>query len=196
MTPQFVETIKVVDGVAQNLDLHQRRMDATMTHFAPDAERLIINPSNIACGNGVWKARIVYTPETGHMTYESAPYSLRPLHSLRTLTADDIDYKYKSTDRRHLQFLHDACTDADDALIVRHGLVTDTTYANVAIWDGTRWLTPSEPLLRGTRRAALLRDGKIFESEIPASSLTPTTPIMVFNAMIEPGQIIVDHVLF
>lgn len=196
MTPQFIETIRVVDGVVQNLDLHQRRMDSTMAHFAPDAERLIINPSDIICGDGVWKARIVYTPETGHVTYESAPYTLRPLHSLRLLTADDIDYKYKSTDRSGLQLLHDACTDADDALIVRHGLVTDTTYANVAIWDGTRWLTPAEPLLRGTRRAALLRGGKIFEAEIPASSLTHTTSIMVFNAMIEPGQIIVNHVLF
>ncbi len=196
MIPQFVETIRVVDGVAQNIDLHQRRMDATMAHFAPQANRLTINQSAIVCGDGVWKARIVYTPETGHVTYESAPYTLRPLHTLRLLTDDDIDYKYKSTDRHLLQRLHDACTDADDALIVRRGLVTDTTYANVAIWDGSRWLTPAEPLLRGTRRAALLRNGKIFEADIRASSLTRTTHIMVFNAMIEPEQIIVNHVLF
>lgn len=196
MTPQFVETIRVVDGVAQNIDLHQRRMDATMAHFAPDAKRLTITPSDITGGDGVWKARVVYTPENGHIAYESAPYTLRPIHTLRLLTDDDIDYKYKSTDRRRLQLLHDACTDADDALIIRHGLVTDTTYANVAIWDGNRWLTPAEPLLRGTRRHNLLSAGKIFEAEIPASSLTHTTPVMVFNAMIEAGEIIAERILF
>ena len=56
--------------------------------------------------------------------------------------------------------------DCDDILIIRNGLITDMSYANVAFFDGTQWLTPRIPLLAGTCRERLLETGPIREADI------------------------------
>ena len=49
----------------------------------------------------------------------------------------------------------------DDVIIVRNGLITDSSYANLIFFDGREWITPKVPLLEGTCRARLLASGKI-----------------------------------
>ena len=70
-------------------------------------------------------------------------------------------------------------------LIVRDGLLTDTSIANVALYDGHEWLTPTHPLLRGTKRAELLARKAIREADIPADSIFSYSKIALFNAMID-----------
>ncbi len=41
-------------------------------------------------------------------------------------------------------------------LCVKNGLVTDCTIGNLVFFDGTGWVTPDQPLLKGTKRQALL----------------------------------------
>ena len=91
---------------------------------------------------------------------------MRPVHSLQLVYSDDIDYTYKSTDREALNRLFACRGERDDILIVRRGLLTDTSIANIALFDGKDWFTPKLPLLRGTCRTALIDNGIIKRKKI------------------------------
>ncbi len=133
------------------------------------------------------KCRVVYDTEIREVTY--SPYHLRPVATLKLVCSDEADYRYKSTDRTVLNELFACRAEADDVLVVRQGLLTDTSICNVALWDGERWLTPVEPLLAGTHRAALLDEGVIEASSISVSDLSGFSRIRLFNALIGFGEI-------
>jgi 4-amino-4-deoxychorismate lyase len=67
---------------------------------------------------------------------------------------------------------------------VQGGLVSDTTIANVAFFDGSVWLSPKKPLLEGTTRARLLDEKKIHLADIEANDLKRFKKIALLNAMI------------
>lgn len=105
------------------------------------------------------------------------------------MVADDtITYDYKSTDRSRLNALVAQKGNCDDIIIVKHGLLTDTSFTNLAIFDGKHWLTPRHPLLPGTKRAALLDKGMIQEADITLEDLRNANKVSLFNAMIEFGE--------
>ncbi len=101
--------------------------------------------------NGIHKCRIVYGKEVEEVTY--APYQMRQVSSLHLVVSDTIDYTYKSAHREELNALYAQKGMADDILIVRNGYLTDTSIANVALYDGDTWFTPAHPLLRGRNEA-------------------------------------------
>lgn len=76
----------------------------------------------------------------------------------------------------------------DEIIIVKHGLLTDTSFTNLAIYDGNHWITPKRPLLLGTKRAALLDKGIIQEADITLNDLRNAVKVSLFNAMIEFGE--------
>lgn len=191
MAQQFVETIKIKDGKAQALAYHQDRMERTIRHFfpslcnasIPSLERLI-NPT---ASMDLHKSRVVYG-EQGIETVEYAPYSMRNINSLQVVEDDTIVYDYKSTDRSRLNALVAQKGDCDEIIIVKHGLLTDTSFTNLAIFDSKRWITPKHPLLHGTKRAALLDKGNIHEADITLEDLRKVNKVSLFNAMIEFGE--------
>lgn len=132
------------------------------------------------------KCRVVYGKDgISEITYSE--YILRPVHSLRLVCSDDIDYACKSTDRKAIDRLFEQRGISDDIIIVRHGLLTDTSIANIALYDGTVWQTPRLPLLRGTRRESLLDRGILHEADITPDMLGSFSRIRLFNAMIDWG---------
>lgn len=185
----FIETIQIKNGVIDNLPYHTERFNRTRSACWNDA-----TPMNLAdyirppAGEGVLKCRIVYDQAIREITY--TPYTMRPVRSLRVVTSDTIDYTYKSTDREALNRLFSLRETADEVLIVRNGLLTDTSIANIALYDGRNWLTPATPLLRGTRRAALLDEHTLTEREISLEQLFDYSHIALFNAMIDFEKII------
>ena len=201
MAQQFVETIKIKDGKAQAIAYHQKRMERTIRKFfpslfnesMPSLERLI-NPT---AGIDFYKARVVYG-EHGVETVEYAPYSMREIHSLQVVEDNTIVYDYKSTDRSRLNALVEKKGSYDDIIIVRHGLLTDTSFTNLAIFDGKHWTTPRHPLLPGTKRAALLDNGIIQEANVTSADLRNAIKVRLFNAMIEFGEreIAIENVHF
>ena len=86
---------------------------------------------------------------------------MRSIRTLKLVTANHIDYRYKSTDRSELNRLTAQKGNCDDIVIVKNGFITDTSFTNLALFDGHQWLTPAHPLLAGTQRALLLEQGKI-----------------------------------
>ena len=72
----------------------------------------------------------------------------------------------------------------DDIVIVKNGLLTDTTIANIALYDGNQWLTPASPLLEGTTRTRLLDIGKLTEAEISIDTLDRYYMTAIMNTML------------
>ena len=58
-----------------------------------------------------------------------------------------------------------------EIIIIKNGLVIDTSFTNIAIHKDGKWLTPKHPLLLGTKRAALLEQGIIQEADITVDDL-------------------------
>ena len=107
------------------------------------------------------------------------------MHCIRLVYSDCISYTYKSSDREALNQLYSQRGDADDILIVKKGLLTDTSIANIALYNGTEWYTPVSPLLKGTKRAFLIDQGIIREQNILIGNLDTYSKITLFNALID-----------
>lgn len=193
MSKEFVETIKVIDGAAPYIAYHQARMDRTAARFFPNAVLMPLEEcSNAFRAPGLNKLRVVYGP-SGIVKVECTPYALRSIKTLKVVDGGDIDYTFKSTDRTRLNQLSALKGDCDDVIITRHGLLTDTSFTNLAISDGQKWLTPTSPLLCGTKRAYLIERGLIQEADITVSDLMAAPRIRLFNAMIEFGEVEVER---
>ncbi|MEY8687742.1 aminotransferase class IV family protein [Bacteroides sp. AN502(2024)] len=185
----FIETIRVEDGQIYNLDYHTERFNKTRAVFWKDSVPLdlqeFIPPPPLS---GIYKCRIVYGKEVKDVTY--TPYQMRQVSSLHLVVSDTIDYTYKSAHREELNALYAHRGMEDDILIVKDGFLTDTSIANIALYDGRTWFTPARPLLRGTKRAELLDRKLIVEKDIPQISLRDYSHIMLFNAMIDWERVI------
>ncbi|MEN0007076.1 MAG: aminotransferase class IV [Bacteroidota bacterium] len=112
---------------------------------------------------------------------------MNSINSLTLVEAPAINYRQKFVDRTHLKALYESRGQADDILIIKNGWVTDSYYCNVVFARGEQLLTPSYPLLEGTKRALLLEKGQIKSYPITASMIRQFDSIYLINAMIELG---------
>ncbi len=180
----LLETIRISDGTPQNLSLHEERLNASRRKlFGSTGDISLIENIHIpeGCLTGVYRCRLIY--EESIISIEFSPYRLAAVRTLKVVHADDIDYSLKYLDRSCLTGLIDRGV-ADDVLIVRDGFVTDTSYSNIVFTDGSHWVTPDTPLLRGTMREKLLREGAIKEEGITVSDLGRFTHFRLINAML------------
>lgn len=185
---QFIETIRIENGKAVNLAFHNYRFNRTRRDIfecnLPVNLADYIQPEQYIDRT---KCRIEYQEEVEKVEY--LPYTIHPVNSLRMVTSDGLDYTYKSADRQKLNQLFGQKGEADDILIVRDGLLTDTSIANIALWNGSQWETPEVPLLEGTMRASLLGKGLIVPAVIRPQDLSRYSRVRLFNAMISFGEI-------
>ena len=66
---------------------------------------------------------------------------------------------------------------------IKNGLVTDTSFSNVLLYNGIDYFTPKTPLLVGTKRSLLLSQGLIKEKDIDVAQLSDYQHIILINAM-------------
>ena len=184
----FIETIRIENGRIHNLAYHNRRMNETRRNVLRQTDVLDLNdyirPVNYRERT---KCRVEYDVDIRNVEY--AAYHFRPVSSLRLVVDDEADYRYKSRDRSVLNRLFACRETEDDVLVVRKGLLTDTSICNVAFWNRKQWITPSAPLLAGTKRASLLDQGELVAGDIRPEDLPGYSRIRLFNAMIEFGEI-------
>ncbi len=133
-------------------------------------------------GNEKYKCRVTYGLEIMTISWEI--YSPLPLSSLQLVEDDTVAYAHKYENRNELNRLYARRGNCDDVLIVKKGLLTDTSYANIALYDGQTWHTPKVPLLPGTQRAFLLDSGKVVSADIGIEDLGEYSSIRLFNAML------------
>lgn len=195
---QLVESLKLKDGVVQNLEYHQSRVNRSMNELFPDAEKIelakaITIPEN--CKSGVFKVRVVYG--SGIEKIEIEPYIFRTIQSLKVVCHESIDYHLKYTDRQVLQELFAQRESCDDIIIIKDGFVTDSFAANLLFFDGEKWFTPTTPLLKGTKRQLQLDQGIISEMEIREEDIRSYQKVGLINALIdfeEMPVISVEHI--
>lgn len=183
---QLVESIKLKDGQIQNLNYHQDRMNRAMTELFYEAEKInlekeIFIPEN--CASGVYKIRVVYGATIENIEIE--PYIFRTISRLKVVCHESIDYHLKYTDRQILQELFARRGDCDDIIIIKNGLVTDSFAGNLLFFDGKNWVTPTTPLLKGTKRQFLLDRGIISEKIIRKEDISGYQKLGIINAMID-----------
>ncbi len=187
--PQLLESIKVENGRWHNLPYHEQRIHRAQRDFfgkvtiARLSDQLTLPEYT---QRGLYKCRVLYSREVEHV--EFLPYHPRPVRTLRRAHCDTIDYAHKYADRSLLNELFAQRGHCDDVLIIKNGLVTDTSYANVVLFDGQQWVTPAQPLLRGTRRQQLLDGGLIREAVIGENDLPKFQKFQIINAFhVFPG---------
>jgi 4-amino-4-deoxychorismate lyase len=182
------ETICVRNGKPERLDLHSNRMNASRREVFGCSDRIELD--RVLAGSAIppgelLRCRVVY--EKAVVSVEYTPYHIRPIQTLRIVHADDIVYDHKYVDRSRLEQLVSGCG-ADDIIIVRNGMVTDASFANLVFVGKDGWATPSTPLLRGTRRAHLIAEGKLHEVPIGENEIRRYSHVMLINAMRGPDR--------
>lgn len=192
-TPQFLETIRYADGQLHLLDLHNDRLRATQREvFGQATTRLDATLFSIPAhltGSTV-KCRVIYDREITEIQYE--PYTPRPLTRLRLVTDESIDYHLKYLDRRALAYPDIIRRPDEGLIIVKNGLITDSTYANLLFHAGEKAYTPSTPLLPGVMRRHLLDTGQIIPITLRPADILPgnslgITHVSYINALLPPG---------
>lgn len=194
---EYVETIRLEQARFHLLPLHQQRMAATIREAygdqlgVPSLEAALTSAIEIPDG-AIYKCRVVYGTDIRKI--EILPYSPRKVSSLRLVTAPSgLDYHLKTTDRTALSALAAEKGDYDEVIIVRDGLVTDTSYTNLLFKSAEGMLTPRTPLLAGTMRRRLLDEGLATPADITPSDLLPgnklgITHAILINAMMPPAS--------
>ncbi len=183
MSSRFLETIKIVDGEIFNLEYHQKRYESVLESLdIKNIQNLgdFINPPEW----GLYRCRLVYDRENIEVAYHE--YKKREIKSLKLIFENDIEYAQKSTDRKCIEALFKAREEGDDILVIKNLFVTDTSIANIAFQTSSgEWVTPRNPLLKGTTRARLLDEGKIKEADIKVQELRGFSKVALLNAMID-----------
>jgi len=177
----FFETIKINNGKAFHLTWHQNRLNATQAatycSYEPIILKKIIPPKK-----GLWRCKVVYNETIQKIEYY--PYHPRAIKKFK-LIQSQIDYSYKFLNRFAIDKLFSQRGEADDIIIVKDSLLTDTSIANIALFYKGEWLTPKTPLLAGTTRARLLAQKKLIKSDILAKDIKKFEKIAIMNAMID-----------
>lgn len=192
MCPVYFESIRVAHGKVFHVDYHQRRVGRVSDVQLQRAIDEMVLPQQ-----GIYKLRISYTP-TEMLCTHITPYTPRSIETLKVVRADNIDYSLKWEDRSALNKLFEQRGDCDDILIVKHGMVTDTSFCNILLGDGVEWVTPSTPLLEGTCRARLIQEGKVRVEDIRLTDLPKYKYFMLINAMLDfdpRRQKVIDSVI-
>lgn len=186
---RFLETIKLLDGNFFRLPLHQQRVNRAFTECYPKTKVpdliSIIQNSDFPL-NGLYKCRILFNKNDYKIEFE--PYVRKEISSLQLISTKIQTFYYKPADRSVYQQAFKLRKNCDDVLLVRDGLITDTSYANIAFFNGVNWITPEIPLIYGVNRASLLAEQKIVALPVKISDLSNFQFFRLFNAMIEFGE--------
>ncbi len=180
---QLLETVRVTNKQFHNISLHNERMNRSRkeifgcTDFL-EIEKLIDFPKNLE--NFTYKCRVEYSQNIEKV--EFIPYFFKNIEHLTLIYSDSIEYSHKFSNRKCFEeLLKNVKT--DDILIVKKTFLTDTSFSNIAFFDGTKWFTPSTPLLNGTKRKYLIINEIIEETEISVKDLRLFRCAALINAM-------------
>jgi 4-amino-4-deoxychorismate lyase len=182
----LVESIKLLDGKFCNLFYHEQRMVRSLHHLLGSEEHLNLEKFLLGMKfpeHGLFKCRIIYDDIT--MQVEFIPYQTKPIKTLRIIEHDRIKYEFKYADRKSLDKLCELKKECDDVLIVKKGLVTDSSFANIIFRKENTWYTPWAPLLKGTQRQKLIDEQNLIQEEIKVKDIRSFDTFKLINAMVE-----------
>lgn len=179
----FFESIHILDGVALQLEYHQKRMARTIA--AHNGLPIFLNQLLVGTSfpqKGVYKWRLQYNI-LGEIFSEITPYQYVTPGFFKVAAADHIAYKYKYQNREPICSLV-LQSKAQDIIMTKNGYLTDTSYANIVLSDGSQWYTPKHPMLLGTQLAYCLEQDWVIPIEISIKDLKKFPFFKTINAML------------
>ncbi|MCG8452328.1 MAG: aminotransferase class IV [Spirochaetales bacterium] len=188
----LVESLCALDGQVQALSYHARRMAASshMLWGRDCSGELEEALSQIELGTGRWKIRVIYSSEIQNV--EAASYTAAAYQKVALLPMQGNQYAHKFLQRSWLEKKENQgrFLDCDTVLLHSGGFIKDFTRANVAFFDGQEWVTPLHPMLKGTRREALIDAHQLRCKEIRVEDLSDFSLCSPVNAMLPLGEIV------
>jgi 4-amino-4-deoxychorismate lyase len=181
---QLFETIKIAGGEPLNLSLHDERMNRSRRELFGGIEFLKLSDYikvPYSAKNRITRCRVIYA--NALHSIEFSPYDPAEIKTLKVVDADSVVYNHKYLDRNKITALIDKSA-ADDILMIKNGYITDASFANIVFTDGELWVTPDTPLLHGTMREFLLRNGVIKLDRITINDLPRFSHFRLINAML------------
>jgi 4-amino-4-deoxychorismate lyase len=173
------ETIKLIDGKLLNLEYHQKRVDKTRSDFGFKDILVLKKEIKEYPKKGIYRLRVEYGKEIKSFTCKE--YKKREIKTFK-LVYSDISYEHKYSDRDELNAL--LVENYDDIIIVKNGLLCDTSIANIALYIDEVWVTPKKPLLLGTTRARLLDEGFLICADLRVEDFIKTEKFAIMIALI------------
>ena len=183
---RLLETIKIKDGVMQNVFLHNQRMNnSRLMLFGKDnfinlEEEIDLEDDDF---DGIFKCRVLYS--NAIEIIEILPYQIKKINTLKMVIDNSISYDHKFEDRKDIANLFLKKENCDDVLIIKDGFVTDTSYCNIVFDTGNKLITPSTPLLKGVKRQQLLNEKIIEEQEIKQTDIKLFSRAFLINSMFD-----------
>lgn len=180
---RVIETIKVIGKTPQNISYHQKRVVWTFREYYKTEPFFNLTDlvKTIDFPEGLLRFKVIYDKDS--LEYQCYPYTRKKIEYLELVSVQNLDYRFKYTDRstldKHIK------NDFTEPIFVINGFLTDTTFTNLVFFDGYKWWTPSTYLLWGTKREFLLKNGIIFEAKIRVKDLTQFKKVSLINSMNE-----------
>ncbi|GAB4259970.1 MAG: aminotransferase class IV family protein [Saprospiraceae bacterium] len=179
----LLETIRICRRKAENLPWHQQRLERSQKALFGQAGGIVLQELELPgwLGPGLYKCRILYDTQIRQLEFQ--PYFPKEIQTVALVRNNDISYPHKFADRRQLYELL-KFSGADEIIIAKNGLITDSSFSNLAFSDGSKWFTPATPLLAGTCRARLIEEGRLTLAEIKIEDLPSFKSFKLINAML------------
>ena len=166
MFPLF-ETICIEQGSIQNVLYHEQRFaNSYSVYYGKQPNYSLFNGVDLSNLDLAKKYKLKISYDDSGTSWAITEYRNTIPTTLQLVFDDTIDYSVKYTDREKLDALHEQRNDFDDVLIVKNGLITDASYANILFKKGEKLVIPKKPLLHGTCRARLLATKTVKEKDI------------------------------
>jgi 4-amino-4-deoxychorismate lyase len=188
---QLLETIKVKNNSLQHIFYHNTRVNDSRkllfhSNHPWDLSKIIRIPD--LDQNTIYRCRFLYGREPDG--FEFIPYLKRDIQKLYLTDCGDLEYSFKYSDRSALEKLRNSVPDPDlsDVLLVKNGFITDTSFSNIALFDGIKWYTPAIPLLMGTKREYYIDNRIIFKRDIKPADLLNYRKARLINAMLDLNE--------
>jgi 4-amino-4-deoxychorismate lyase len=180
---QFIESIKVEDQKVFLLELHQKRINQTFSHFGKegsiDLKKIYDHLEHDE--DGLFKLRLVYDLDKKVRT-QMIPYAIPEIADFQLVENNSFDYSFKFEDRKELDKMKMKAK-TEEIIIVKNNHITDTSFSNLLFLKGKDWFTPSTYLLDGVQRQNLLKQKKIKETEITLQNIKQFSHFQLINAL-------------
>jgi 4-amino-4-deoxychorismate lyase len=184
------ESIRLINGQVRNLSYHQDRVNRAFEDYKTPCHlhlKALIKAHDLP-QKGLYKLRISYAINYKKVELKTSPYNSKKIKSLKLIELENESYLNKYEDRGFIDAHYKSKESYDDVLFYRDNKILDTSYCNIAFYNGKKWLTPKEPLLRGTMREQLIAKGKIIKKDISIHEISSFKKARLFNAMILWGD--------
>lgn len=181
MYPLF-ESIRVEGGNVHLLQYHQKRLERSYLYmFKKKCAWQLNSMIPELPKEGSYKLRFLYNKD--RFTFELLPYTSRKIERLKLIEIDSYSYDHKFTDRSGLDNAYKLRGDCDDVLLTKNGFLTDTSYCNILLFDGTQWVTPEKPLFEGVQREFLIDQQRVIPEQIHVNDLSDFISFQLINAL-------------